>query len=150
MPWRIRMRLTDIYLMYAEALHAGQQSARTTPASYNLTAEQALNILRNRAGVPDVHPSIVDDPNKFMDEVRRERAVELSYEGHRWVDIRRWSVAHLDKYRIKTGLDFPEDHSYFTEVVLVDRVCEYPKHFWLPFETSQTQIYEGFPQNPGW
>ena len=150
MPWRIRMRLTDIYLMYAEALHAGQQSARTAPASYNLTAEQTLNILRNRAGVPDVHPSIVDNPNKFMDEIRRERAVELSYEGHRWVDIRRWSVAHLSKYRIKTGLDFPEDHSYFTEVVLVERVCEYPKHFWLPFETSQTQIYEGFPQNPGW
>jgi hypothetical protein len=150
MPWRIRMRLTDIYLMYAEALHAGQQNARTAPDSYNLTAEQALNILRNRAGVPDVNLSIADDPNKFMDEIRRERAVELSYEGHRWVDIRRWSVAHLDKYRIKTALDFPEDHSYFTEVVLIDRVCEYPKHFWLPFETSQTQIYEGFPQNPGW
>ena len=150
MPWRIRMRLTDIYLMYAEALHAGQQSATTAPASYNLTAEEALNILRDRAGVPHIHPAIVADQNKFMDEVRRERAVELSYEGHRWLDIRRWSVAHLDRYRIKTALDFPEDHSYFTEVVLIDRVCEYPKHFWLPFETSQTQIYEGFPQNPGW
>jgi starch-binding outer membrane protein, SusD/RagB family len=150
MPWRIRMRLTDIYLMYAEALHAGQQSATVAPASYNLTAEEALNILRDRAGVPHVNLAIVADPNKFMDEIRRDRAVELSYEGHRWVDIRRWSLAHLDKYRIKTALDFPEDHSYFTEVVLVDRVCEYPKHFWLPFQTSETQLYEGFPQNPGW
>jgi hypothetical protein len=150
MPWRIRMRLTDIYLMYAEALQAGQQNARTAPDSYHLTAEQAINILRDRAGVPHVNTSIVDNANKFMDEIRRERAVELSYEGHRWVDIRRWSVAHLDRYRIKTALDFPEDHSYYTEVVLIDRVCEYPKHFWLPFETSQTQIYEGFPQNPGW
>jgi hypothetical protein len=51
---------------------------------------------------------------------------------------------------MKIGLDFPEDHSYFTEVLLVDRVCEYPKHYWLPFQTDQTQIYEGFPQNPGW
>lgn len=150
MPWRIRMRLTDIYLMYAEALHAGQQSATVAPASYALTAEQALNVLRDRCGVPHVHSSIVADPNKFMDEIRRDRAVELSFEGHRWVDIRRWSVAHLDRYRIKIGLDFPKDHSYYTEVVLFDRVCQYPKHYWLPFETSQTRIYEGFPQNPGW
>ena len=150
MPWRIRMRLTDIYLMYAEAAHAGQNSATTAPASYPLTAEEALNILRDRAGVPHINAAIVADPHKFMDELRRDRAVELSYEGHRWMDIRRWSVAHLDKYRIKTALDFPQDHSYFTEVVLVDRVCEFPKHFWLPFKTSDTQLYEGFPQNPGW
>ncbi len=150
MPWLIRMRLTDIYLMYAEALLAGKQSATVPSTAYNLTAEQAINILRTRAGVPPVHPLIVADPNKFMDEIRRERSVELCYEGHRWLDIRRWSLAHLDKYRIKTALDFPADHSYFNEVVLVDRVCEYPKHFWLPFQPSETQIYEGFPQNPGW
>ena len=66
MPWRIRMRLTDIYLMYAEALHAGQQSATIAPASYDLTAEEAINILRNRAGVPYVNPAIVADPEKFI------------------------------------------------------------------------------------
>ncbi len=42
--------------------------------------------------------------NKFMDELRRERSVELSYEAHRWVDIRRWGVAHFEKYRRKTSL----------------------------------------------
>jgi len=150
MPWCIRMRYTDIYLMYAEALLSGQQSATAIPASYNLSAEGAINALRDRAGVPHVNQSIVSNTNKFMDEIRRERAVELSFETHRWLDIRRWSVAHLDRYRIKTGLDFPQDHSHFTEVVLVDRVCEYPKHYWIPFESEQTQMYEGFPQNPGW
>ncbi len=148
--WRIRMRLTDVYLMYAEALHAAKNSATTAPVAYNLTAEQVVNIMRDRAGVPHVQASIVGDSNKFMDELRRERSVELSYEAHRWVDIRRWSLAHLDKYKKKTGLDFPEDHSYFKEFELVTRVCEYPKHFWLPFEANQTQFYEGFPQNPGW
>jgi len=149
-PWRIRMRLTDIYLMYAEALHAAKNSASTVPATYSFTAEQAINIMRDRAGVPHVHPSIVGNPNKFMDELRRERSVELSFEAHRWVDIRRWSVAHLDKYRKKTALNFPANHSYFQEVVLAERVCDYPKHFWLPFGVDQTQFYEGFPQNPGW
>jgi hypothetical protein len=150
MPWRIKMRLTDVYLMYAEALHAAKSSATTAPGSYNLTAEDVVNIMRDRAGIPHVHSSIVADANKFMDELRRERSVELSYEAHRWLDIRRWSLAHLDRYKRKTGLDFPEDHSNFDEFLLVERVCEYPKHYWLPFPTNQTQIYEGFYQNPGW
>lgn len=146
---RMHMRLTDVYLMYAEALHASK-GATTAPSSYNLTAEGAINLFRDRAGIPNVHPSIVADNNKFMDELRRERAVELSYEAHRWVDIRRWGVAHLDKYRRKLALDFPQDRSNFTETLLVDRICEFPKHYWLPFPVEQTQIYEGFPQNPGW
>ena len=146
---RMHMRLTDVYLMYAEALHASS-GAMAIPASYNLSAQGAINLLRNRAGIPDVNPSIVADNNKFMDELRRERSVELSYEAHRWVDIRRWGVAHLDKYRRKLALDFPQDRSNFTETLLVDRICEFPKHYWLPFPVEQTQIYEGFPQNPGW
>lgn len=146
---RMHMRLTDVYLMYAEALHASN-GATTAPASYNLTAEGAINLLRSRAGIPNVNVNIVGDNNKFMDELRRERAVELSYEAHRWVDIRRWGLAHLDKYRRKLALDFPQDRSSFTETLLVDRICEFPKHYWLPFPAEQTQIYEGFPQNPGW
>lgn len=146
---RMHMRLTDVYLMYAEALHASK-GATTAPASYGLTAEAAINLFRNRASIPNVHPNIVGDNNKFMDELRRERAVELSYESHRWVDIRRWGIAHLDKYTRKLALDFPENRSSFTERLIVDRVCDYPQHYWLPFPAAQTQIYEGFPQNPGW
>ena len=146
---RMHMRLTDVYLMYAEALHASR-GAMAVPSSYGLSAESAINLLRNRAGIPNVNPSIVADNNKFMDELRRERAVELSYEAHRWVDIRRWGVAHLDKYRRKLALDFPQDQSNFTETLLVDRICEFPQHYWLPFPVEQTLIYEGFPQNPGW
>ncbi|WP_204344081.1 RagB/SusD family nutrient uptake outer membrane protein [Psychroserpens algicola] len=146
---RMHMRLTDVYLMYAEALHASM-GAMATPSSYGLSAESAINLLRNRAGIPNVHPNIVGDNNKFMDELRRERSVELSYEAHRWLDIRRWGLAHLDKYRRKLALDFPQDRSNFTETLLVDRICEFPQHYWLPFPVEQTLIYEGFPQNPGW
>ena len=146
---RIHMRLTDVYLMYAEALHVAK-GPQTASNGFSLTAEQAINILRDRAGVNHVHPNIVANNNKFMDELRRERAVELSYEGHRWMDIRRWGVAHEDEYKIKTALNFDKDWTYFEESELVERVCEYPKHYWLPFEANQTQFYKGFPQNPGW
>ena len=146
---RMHMRLTDVYLMYAEALHASMGSS-IAPSSYNLTAEAAINLLRNRAGLPNVNPNITADSNKFMDELRRERAVELSYEAHRWVDIRRWGLAHLDKYKRKLALNFPQNRSSFTEALLVERICEFPKHYWLPFPVEQTRIYPGFPQNPGW
>lgn len=146
---RIHIRLTDVYLMYAEALHAAK-GATTPSSSFALTAEQVINILRDRAGVPHVNPAIVADSKKFMDELRRERSVEMSYEGHRWMDIRRWGVAHEDKYKIKTGLYFDKDWTFFNEYVIITRVCDYPKHYWLPFEANQTQFYEGFPQNPGW
>lgn len=146
---RLHMRLTDVYLMYAEALHVAK-GPQTNSNGFALTAEQAINILRDRAGVPNVHPNIVADNNRFMDEIRRERAVELSWEAHRWTDIRRWGVAHLPKYKRKTELQFDEGWTFFEESLLVERVCEYPKHYWLPFEQLQTQIYEGFPQNPGW
>ncbi|WP_168796675.1 RagB/SusD family nutrient uptake outer membrane protein [Cognatitamlana onchidii] len=149
---RLHMRLTDVYLMYAEALHASK-GATTAPASYSLTAEGAINLLRNRAGIPNVHANILADNNKFMDELRRERAVEMSYEGHRWVDIRRWGVAHLERYRQKTQLNFPENHATsggYQEGELVMRVCEYPKHYWLPFAPNRIKFAEGFPQNPGW
>ena len=143
------MRLTDVYLMYAEALHAAR-GATIALGSYPLTAEQAINILKNRAGVPDVPAAIVSDNNKFMDELRRERSVEMCFEAHRWLDIRRWGLAHLEKYKRKTSFEFPQDRSSFREELLIERVCEFPKHYWIPFSAQQTQIYEGFDQNPGW
>lgn len=145
----IHTRLTDVYLMYAEAVHV-VNGATGSSNSISLTPEQVVNIMRTRAGLPNIRPEIVADNNDFMDELRRERSVELSYEAHRWTDLRRWGIAHEAKYRIKTELRFDKDWTFFEEKVLSERVCEYPKHYWLPFQVSQTQLYEGFPQNPGW
>lgn len=149
MGMRIAMRVTDVYLMYAEALHVSL-GATSAPASYSLTAEQVINKIRNRAGLVNISSNVVGDSNKFMDELRRERTVELCFEAHRWVDIRRWGVAHLDRYKTKTELVFDKAWTSFEEKVLRIRVCEYPKHYWLPFKANQTQFYAGFPQNPGW
>ncbi len=164
----LNMRLTDVYLMYAEALAATTYGVADAPAYDYLSGMSALdviNIIRDRAGVPHVevsYPGIASQPEKFMDIIRRERGMEMCFEGHRWTDIRRWMLAHLEEYKVKTALDFDRDNpssmgdrSTFTNInfrerVVLTRVCEYPKHFWLPFPTDQTLMYPGFEQNPGW
>jgi len=146
LPFRLHMRLTDVYLMYAEAAHVAY-GPQQTPPSYNITAEDAINALRARAGVAPVQ--FVDDHQKFMDEIRRERAVELSWEGHRWMDLRRWRLGELEEYKVKTGLRFDKDHTYFNEEVLRTKIFN-EKHYWLPFPQNDTELYQGFEQNPGW
>ena len=89
-----------------------------------------------------------------MEEIIRERAVELAYEGARFQDLRRWNLNTLRKYKIKTALDFDRDPDTgkpvnIKERTVLVRVAE-KKHNWLPFQVSFTKQYEGFPQNPGW
>src|SRR5690606_36409081 len=72
------MRLADIYLMYAEACAAfGGATGKSN--NFDKTAEDAINTLRDRVGAGHVHASYTGSREKFLDEVRRERAVELSF-----------------------------------------------------------------------
>ncbi len=72
------MRLADIYLMYAEACAVkGGPAGKSDKCS--LTSIDALNKLRDRVGAG--HVSTKFTGNAYMDEVRRERAVELAFEG---------------------------------------------------------------------
>jgi starch-binding outer membrane protein, SusD/RagB family len=145
--WEVpHMRLADIYLMYAEAVNEAYGPAGSAPGGP--TAVQAINIIRTRAGVPDVDAQFLTK-DLFREIIRQERAVELCMEGHRWYDIRRWYVAHLPQFREKYALDFDADHTYFNKRLWGTTVFE-DKHYWLPFNVEQATLYAGFPQNPGW
>ena len=102
------LRLADIYLTYAEAVYESTGSYTTVPAGLTMTAEQAVNKVRIRAGQPNVAATLpfyennplpgtgelASDP-AFRLLYRNERAVEFAYEGVYWFDIRRWKRAHL-------------------------------------------------------
>jgi len=146
------MRLGDIYLMYAEAVLQGYgTSSASVPGS--ITAERAVNIIRNRAQVPNLDSKFTSTKDAFMDAIIHERAVELAFEGHRWFDLRRWNIAGEMKYREKTALDFDRGPNgkpiNIHERVVVTKVFE-KKHNWLPFQVSYTKLYKEFSQNPGW
>jgi hypothetical protein len=146
------LRLADVYLMYAESVLQGYGTPKSSYPNY-LTAEEAVNVIRNRAGVPAVDARFLASKESFMEELMRERAVELAFEGLRWHDLRRWGVAGDKKYKEKTVIDFDRGPNgkpiNLRERVVVTRVFE-KKHNWLPLPTNQVNLYPSFGQNPGW
>ena len=153
------LRLADCYLMYAEACAA--VGGATASAKCSLTALDAVNKIRERAGVADVNAKFTVNKDKFMDEVRRERAVELAFEGHRFNDLRRWLLLDKAPYNIKTSQEFvragefdpknPQNTevSGFKEKTILTRHFT-SKHWWMPLKKKDTSIYPEMFQNPGW
>jgi starch-binding outer membrane protein, SusD/RagB family len=147
------MRLADIYLMYAEAVLWGYGTPQSSvPGS--ITAEQAVNLIRNRAQLPNIDSKFTGSRDVFWQELIRERAVELSFEeGFRFHDLRRWNLAGERKYLEKTAIDFDRGTDgkpiNLNERLVVTRVYE-KKHKWFPFQVSLTKLYPEFVQNPGW
>lgn len=155
------MRLADVYLMYAEAAAQGYGSATGKDAQYGKTAVDAINIIRDRAGVGHVDAQFLGSLEAFMPEMRRERAVELSFEGHRFNDLRRWLLLIHSPYTLKKSVEFDRAPGFSTTdprnnrvvnlreaTILERRYTE--KHYWLPLKTADASMYLEFPQNPGW
>lgn len=146
------LRLADVYLMYAEAVLQGYGTPKSSYPGY-LTAEAAVNIVKARAGLPGMDARYTGAKDAFMQELMRERAVELAFEGLRWHDLRRWGVAGDTKYKEKTVIDFDRGSNgkpiNLKERVVVTRVFE-KKHNWLPLPVNQVNLYPTFGQNPGW
>lgn len=109
------LRLAEVYLMYAEAASVGYGGAKGKASGCPLTAEEALNKIRTRAGIEPVASAYTASSEKFMDEVRRERAVELAFEGHRFCDLRRWKLLTVYPYNIKTMQKFDRVRAYFPD-----------------------------------
>ena len=165
------MRLADVYLMYAEATANGYGTPQSKAGNYGLSAVEAVNKIRARAGVDPVHPKFTGSTDSFMSEVRRERAVELAFEGHRFVDLRRWLLLLERPYTLKTSVEFdrstpkvtvagvtapavPTDPSNtrvlnYRQVTIRERKLA-QKHYWFPFREIDVTIYKEFKQNPGW
>ena len=163
------IRLAEMYLIYAEAINEVCPSPTAVPAWAPMSAVDAVNIIRRRVklpidedvtkpyelytygteSLPDVAAKFTTDRETFRKRIWNERSVELAFEGHRWYDIRRWYVAHLPEYKIRYKGVFDKQHTYFRKEVVCNGVFD-QKHYWMPFNRTDVQQYEGFTQNPGW
>ena len=154
------MRLADVYLLYSEATAVGY-GVKQSASTYGKTAEDAINVVRDRAGVAHVLSKFTDTKDNFLSEIRRERAVELAFEGLRFHDLRRWMLITQRPYTLKTGFQFDRGPGFtqgstenkvfnLREEVLRERNFT-SRHYWLPLPNkNDTYLYEGFEQNPGW
>jgi len=164
------LRLADIYLTYAEAVFESTGSYNTIPAGLSMTAEDAVNKVRLRAGQPNVASTLpfYNSPIPNSEELatdpafrllyRNERAVELAYEGVYWFDLRRWKRAHLkDGVQLQalrfnvgsSGTPRPIVESSITRVNVSPYVFK-TQHYWMPFDPSLTRFTTDWEQNPGW
>jgi hypothetical protein len=147
------LRLSDVYLMYAEAVLQGYGTPQSS-APGGITAVAAVNKVRARATVPDLDPKFTASKEAFMEQIVLERAVELSFEAHRWNDMRRWLKIGDPRYLNKTELLFDRDPVTkkpinIQERLMIQRVVS-DKHNWLPLPINSVTLYKEFKQNPGW
>lgn len=157
------LRVADVYLMYAEA-GAAAQGAAYKSSKCARTAEDAINVLRDRVGAGHVAAAFVGDQKKFIDEVRRERACELAFEGFRWNDLQRWLLLTEAPYNVKTRQEFKrvdpnydfakkdprdEEVSGWSETQILERPFG-KKHYLLPLKESEVYLNDQYRQNPGW
>ncbi len=89
----IFFRLAEIHLNYAEAMNRAYGPNETGEGILTTTATQAINAVRTRAAV-NISPVPTGlNQQQLEDKIRRERQVELAFEGHRYWDARRWMIA---------------------------------------------------------
>lgn len=79
------MRYAEVLLNYVESLIELDDYTNPDVLKY-------LNEIRNRATMPNVNVAVYNTKEKLRELVRRERRVELAFEGVRYYDIRRWGI----------------------------------------------------------
>jgi starch-binding outer membrane protein, SusD/RagB family len=150
------IRMAELYLNFAEAANEAWASPTTLNPSCKYTAEQAINIIRARAEMPDIHSKFLNK-NAFRDRIRNERRVELCFEDHRLFDIRRWRIAHLPEYRdiwgtfitkVPVSEEYPKGFMYEENFVMT-RVFE-ERNYLFVIKLDDTRIGPNFVQNPGY
>lgn len=133
----IHIRYAEVLLNYAEAcLGLGQEAA----------ARDALNLIRERAGMPDIPDT--ETGAALVERYRNERRVEMAWEVQRFFDVRRWMIAP-SAYVEATGVHYdPVMHTY-SSFVYETRAWNNRAYF-IPISFAETQKNTALIQNPGY
>ncbi len=146
----VAYRYGEVLLNYAEAVNEAYGPS-STPAGFPMSAKQALQMVRNRAGasLPAVTASTVDS---FRDAVKHERRVELAFEDHRYWDLLRWKDAMTVLNQPVNGVKITRSGAAYTYTVqkVADRTFN-ERNYYLPFMRSEIENSAGtLEQNPGY
>ena len=138
----VELRLAEVYLNRAEALFRKDRPG---------DALADINTVRARVGLPEKTGLSGDN---LFNLIRKERTIELSYEGHLWWDMRRWKLAatEYNNYRCH-GLkpEGTEGNYTFEYVEVDDEDRKFPERLYvLPIPTSETNNNSAVKQYQAW
>lgn len=154
-PWPM-MRLSDLYLLYAEAIN----EAEGPKGAHSADMFKYIDAVRKRAAIPDVKtswdtysnsPGYYNTQVGMRDIIHRERLNELVFESQRFWDIRRWKEAPAEYQKGIYGFDItaaaPEE--YYVKKFIYEQKFGLKDYFW-PIPTSYIEVNPNLVQNIGW
>lgn len=141
----IEFRYAEVVMDYAEAsIELG--GAELT------NGINALNMIRNRAGLPDRPLTASQDEARAW--LRHERLIEFFGEGERWYNIRKWMIADevikdVHAMKIYHFADGSKKWHYDTSTT-VDARQFTTQSYWLPISRNEINKAPQLTQNPGY
>ena len=142
-------RHADVYFRYTELFLILAESANEIGGPDHqvdgITARDVIAAIRNRAGIaqPDNYLASITTTEAMRELIRNERRIELSFEGHRFWDLRRWGLS-LDEPA--KGYFF--DSSNYIELPSVE-IRDFPSVY-MPIPNTETLKFSELEQNNGW
>lgn len=163
------IRLSELYLYYAEALVESVPDGAAPPNDAFVYVDR----VRTRAGLKGVRetwdqpaslrPGLYNTKEGMREIVRRERTVELCFEGKRGEDARRWRIAHelfndpvrgwsgLGPYSAVVTPGQITDANYYLVTDHYERSSGYAiKDYLWPIKSDNINVNNNLKQNPGW
>ncbi|GHT50828.1 hypothetical protein AGMMS49982_06880 [Bacteroidia bacterium] len=149
------IRMADLYLMKAEC-----ENEVNGPAA----ALASINIVRARAGIPDVEVVWADDTKVtsnyhnhhttkagMLDIILRERSIELAFEGSRFFDVRRHKLAIQEFNKPTMGWtgNAANANDFFQLSIKQVRRFQFRDNLW-PIPLNDMNINPNLKQNPSW
>lgn len=157
---------------YAEVLLNYIEAKAELGLATQIDVDMSINKIRNRVGMPNlVLNSIPFDSNwdfpdlsPLMNEIRRERKIELVFENLRWDDIARWAAADelivgkrpkgTKGSQFANTPSFPVDENGFLDPFKARLPSGYgfklDRDYLNPIPMSEITLNPQLIQNPGW
>ena len=150
----VLMRFAEVLLNYAEASNEAfgpEAKPVLNGAVVVRSAREAVNLVRTRAGMPNLPAGITQA--QLRDRIRNERRVELAFEEHRFFDVRRWKIAEKTEIQPLLGMRVTTTSpGVFTyQKITVEPRFFSTQMYYYPIPFSEISKSNGLiTQNQGW
>ena len=142
----ILFRYAEVLLNYAEAMIHVNGNCDFKDATYTMSAREALNAVRKRAGMPEVAACSQDE---FLTRVKHERCVEMAFEGQRFWDLRRWKNLDETKNIYAVRITHHDGVLSYEKTLLSERSVSNKLYFY-PIANVELFKNKKLVQNSGW